>query len=42
MSSDFDSYLQVAGPGFGTPLSDDDGGEELDSRLQITFPVDGI
>ena len=41
MSTDFDSYLQVAGPGFRTALSAADGGEDLDSRLQITFPADG-
>ena len=41
MSEDFDSYLQVAGPGLGSPLTDDDGGEGLDSRIDITFPADG-
>jgi hypothetical protein len=40
-SEDFDSYLQVAGPGLPRLLEDDDGGEDLDSRLHVTFPTDG-
>jgi hypothetical protein len=41
MSTDFDSYLQVLGPGLQGTLTDDDGGEGLDSRLQISFSADG-
>ena len=40
MSEDFDSYLRVVGPGL-SPLTDDDGGNDLDSRLVVTFPQDG-
>lgn len=39
MSDDFDSYLQVIGPGLHQ--TNDDGGEGLHSRLEITFPQDG-
>ena len=42
MSEDFDSYLFLVGPGVPEPLSDDDGGQGLNSRLAISFPVDGI
>ena len=42
MSDDFDSYLFVVGPGMPEPLSDDDGGEGLNSRLVISFPADGV
>ena len=42
MSDDFDSYLFVVGPGLPEPLSDDDGGEGLNSRLVISFPADGV
>ncbi|MCH7891285.1 MAG: PPC domain-containing protein, partial [Gemmatimonadetes bacterium] len=42
MSDDFDSYLFVVGPGLPEPLSDDDGGEGLNSRLDISFPADGV
>ena len=40
ISDDFDSYLQVVGPGL-SPLTDDDGAGDLDSRLLVTFPQDG-
>ncbi len=42
MSEDFDSYLFLVGPGLPEPLSDDDGGEGLNSRLAISFPADGV
>ena len=42
MSDDFDSYLFLVGPGLPEPLSDDDGGEGLNSRLGISFPADGV
>jgi len=42
LSDDFDSYLRVAGPGLPEPLMDDDGGAELNSRLDVSFPEDGI
>ncbi len=42
MSDDFDSYLYVVGPGLPEALSDDDGGEGLNSRLGISFPADGV
>ncbi len=42
MSQDFDSYLYVAGPGLVEPLSDDDGGDGLDSRLTITLGESGV
>jgi Caspase domain/Bacterial pre-peptidase C-terminal domain len=43
LSTDFDSYLVVTGPG-GFSLSNDDeegAGESTDSRLVIEFPADG-
>jgi hypothetical protein len=40
-SSDFDSYLYLAGPGLGSGISDDDGGEGLDSRICTRLPVSG-
>ncbi len=42
MSDDFDSYLFVVGPGLAEPLSNDDGGEGLNSRLDVSFPADGL
>ena len=42
LSDDFDSYLRVVGPGLPAPLSDDDGGEGLNSRLDVSFPEDGV
>lgn len=41
MSEAFDAYLQVAGPGFPAPRADDDGGEGLNSRMDVTFPQRG-
>lgn len=40
-SAAFDAYLYATGPGLGEVLSDDDGAGELNSRLTVTFPVDG-
>ena len=42
MSDDFDSYLYIVGPGLSEPLTDDDGGEDLNSRLDVSFPNDGV
>ena len=41
-SEDFDAYLYLAGPGILEPLSDDDGGEGLDSRLTVTLSQSGV
>ncbi len=41
ISEDFDSYLQIVGPGMSAPLSNDDGGGDLHSRLSVTFPQNG-
>ena len=35
-------HLYVHGPGLPEPLSDDDGGEGLNSRLTISFPANGV
>lgn len=40
-SDEFDTYLYVVGPGLGEPLSDDDGGEDWNSRLSVTLPATG-
>lgn len=40
ISEDFDSYLRVTGPGM-SELTNDDGGEDLHSRLTVTFPQNG-
>ena len=40
MSEDVDSYLRVVGPGMGE-RTNDDGGDGLNSRLDITFPETG-
>jgi redox-sensitive bicupin YhaK (pirin superfamily) len=42
LSDDFDAYLQVAGPGFPVPLTNDDGGDDLNSRLDVSFPEGGV
>ena len=41
IAEDFDAYLYVAGPGLPEPLSDDDGGEGLNSQLTVTLPESG-
>lgn len=40
-SDDFDAYLYLTGPGLGEVLTDDDGAGNLDSRIEVTLPVDG-
>jgi len=40
-SDDFDAYLYVTGPGIGI-LEDDDSAGNLDSRIEVTFPEDGL
>jgi hypothetical protein len=40
-SGDFDTYLYVVGPGILEPLADDDGGDEQNSQLTVTFPESG-
>jgi hypothetical protein len=40
-SDDFDTYLYLVGPGLAEPLADDDGGDEQDSQLTVTFPEGG-
>ena len=42
LSDDFDSYLWVVGPGMRDPLTNDDGGDGLNSRLDVSFPEDGV
>lgn len=41
MSDAFDTMLFVALPGYDDPISDDDGGDDTNSRLQVTLPADG-
>jgi len=41
VSDDFDCYLYLAGPGLPEPLSDDDSGGDLDSRLTLSLPETG-
>ncbi|HUP52176.1 MAG TPA: pre-peptidase C-terminal domain-containing protein [Longimicrobiales bacterium] len=41
MAEDFDAYLYLAGPGLDEPLSDDDGGDGLDSQISVTLPESG-
>jgi hypothetical protein len=40
-SDQFDSYLFFDGPGFSDPLSDDDSGGGLDSRICVELPETG-
>jgi hypothetical protein len=40
-SSDFDSYLYLAGPGFDDPVYNDDGAGNLNARLCVEVPRDG-
>jgi hypothetical protein len=40
-SDDFDTYLYLAGPGIAEPMSDDDGGDDTNSQLTVTFPETG-
>lgn len=41
MSDQFDAYLYLVGPGLTQPLTDDDGGEGLNSRIATTIPATG-
>ncbi len=40
-SDDFDALLYLSGPEFDTPLSDDDGGEACNARIDVVLPSDG-
>lgn len=40
-SEAFDTYLYVIGPGISEPLSNDDGGDGTNSRLEVAFPEAG-
>jgi hypothetical protein len=42
ISEDFDSYLRIFGPGLSMGLSDDDSAGDLDSRIEVSFPQDGV
>jgi hypothetical protein len=41
LSDAFDAFLYVAGPGLSEPLTDDDGGGDLNSSVTLTFPETG-
>ena len=41
-SEDFDPVLYVNGPGLDAQLRDDDGGEDLNSRLEFVVPESGL
>lgn len=41
LSTAFDAYLYVVGPGVVEPLSDDDGAGGCNARIEITFPESG-
>jgi hypothetical protein len=41
ISDDFDAFLLVWGPGFETPLADDDGGGQCHSRISTVLPESG-
>ena len=40
-SDDLDAYLYVDGPGFDAPLSNDDGGDGTNARLDVVLPASG-
>jgi len=40
-SDDFDAYLYLSGPGLGEVMTDDDGGGEFNSMIDVTLPSDG-
>lgn len=43
LSSDtFDTYLYLLGPGIAGPLTDDDGGDLLNSRISTRLPSSGV
>ncbi len=41
LSTAFDAYLYLVGPGVVEPLSDDDGAGGCNARIEITFPESG-
>lgn len=41
VADDFDAYLYLLGPGILEPISDDDGGGDLNSRIETTLPESG-
>lgn len=41
MSTDFDAYLMLVGPGYGEPETDDDSGGACNARLTVFLPEDG-
>ena len=42
ISEDFDSYLHLVGPGIASPMTNDDGAGDLDSRIEVTLPESGL
>jgi len=42
LSDAFDAVLYLLGPGLSSPLVDDDGAGNLNSRIEITLPEDGL
>ncbi|UCC73054.1 MAG: PPC domain-containing protein [Gemmatimonadota bacterium] len=42
ISEDFDAYLYFVGPGLMGPLEDDDSAGDLNSRIAVTLPQDGV
>ncbi len=42
LSTVFDPYLIVVGPGLANPLEDDDGAGRCNARLSLVFPQDGV
>ncbi len=42
LSSEFNPYLLVTGPGLESVLEDDDGGEGWDAQISLIFPDEGI
>jgi len=42
ISEDFDSYLHLIGPGISSPMTNDDGAGEFNSRIEVTLPESGL
>jgi len=42
VSDDFDAFLYLMGPGLLSPLVNDDGAGDLNSRIEVTLPESGI
>ena len=40
-SDEFDTFLYVVGPGLAEPMRNDDGGDDTNSQLTVTFPETG-